>query len=142
VNRVLDVTVLVDGVPIGNAIFAPPDGLAWARLEPAWGYERVRNEAQACGLAFARTQFWSAIDGDFADAAAAPWRGRISLRDAYGRVLALSNIMVLERPAPEEATEATPAIIILADFRPDAARTHAFLKLLDGGSHGRARPAA
>jgi hypothetical protein len=139
---VLDVTVLVDGAPVGRAIFAPPDGLAWARLEPGAGYAKVRAQAQECGLAFARTQFWSALDGDFADVAAAPWRGRISLQDAYGRVLALTNIVVMERPTPDAGPADAPVVIILADFRPDVARTHAFLTLLDGGSGGRERPAA
>lgn len=132
--------VTCGGVPIGTARFDPPEGLAHATLERTGGYVRVAPAAQALGRVFAVTQFWSPSAGDFADVAAARWKGaRLALEDATGRELGVNNVVVLEAPLPSADGS---LVRVVADFRPDPARVEAFLRTLGRDGGGRTRPAA
>jgi hypothetical protein len=126
-------------VPIGTARFDPPEGLAHATLERTVGYARVAPAAQALGRTFEVTQFWSPVNGDFADVAAARWEGaRLALEDETGRELSVNNVVVLEAPL---ASGDGSLVRIVADFRPDLARVEAWRRTL-GRDGGRTRPAA
>ncbi len=130
---------MCSGVLVGTARFDPPDGLAHAPLTPAAGYASVAIAAQALGHQFVRTQFWSPVDGDFADVAASRWEGgRLALEDASGRELGVNNIVVIAGAAGPEGT----LVRVVADFRPDLARVEAFLRTLNRGGGGSGRPAA
>jgi hypothetical protein len=135
------VRVTCGGVLVGTARFDPPDGLAHATLVPSVGYGLVSVAAQKLGRQFATTQFWSPLDGDFADVAATRWEGgRLALADDTGRELGVNNIVLLEGP-PGDADG--NLVRVVADFRPDLARVEAFLRTLDRRDDGgRTRPAA
>ncbi|MDF2770719.1 MAG: hypothetical protein K0S86_212 [Geminicoccaceae bacterium] len=132
--------VTCGGVLIGTAQFDLPAGLAHATLVRTGDYSRVSAAARALGRQFALTRFWSPLDGDFADAAAAKWEGgRLALEDASGRELGVSNVLVLEGPL---ASADGSLVRVVADFRPDLARARAFRRTIDRGGSGRTRPAA
>lgn len=135
------VRVSCAGIDIGEAEFEPAEGVAHARLVPAAGYAIAQDAARRAGLAISHTQHWSPLAGDFADAAASLlWTGdRLALTDELARELGVASVVVLERP---EARAVEPLVTVVADFRPDLARVEAFLRTLDGGGGGRARPAA
>ena len=106
--------------------------------EDAGGYPFAAAAAQALGHELSRTQFWLAVNGDFADEAASRWSGdRLALEDLTGRELGVNNLVVVEFPAPVGGS----AIRVVADFRPDMARVEAFLRTISPGG-GRTRPAA
>ena len=126
--------VLHDGIPVGEAVFDPPAGVAHARMKETPAYARVQHVAQAAGMDLAATQRWSPLFGDFAEEFAVRWeRGRLALSDEQGRELGVTNLVLIERLGQP---------IIIADFRPDLARVEAFLLTLNRDGGGRSRPAA
>ncbi|MEO8335541.1 MAG: hypothetical protein ABI664_11245 [bacterium] len=139
------------GVDIGSADFPVLDGLAHTTLTPNAGYDYVRDTARSLGEEFAVTQFWSQIDGDFAEHAASRWTaGRLALEDLTGREMGVNSILVLDlsigadfagegKQVPRVARD---DIRVVADCRPDMARVEAFLRTMDSSSGGRSRPAA
>lgn len=132
------VYVTCAGIVIGTAEFEPASGLAHAPLEPTPAYAFVAGAAQAVGRTLSDARLWSAVKGDFADAAAAEWSGeRLALEDLLGRELGVNNLVVVEFPCEVGGA----AIRVVADFRPDLARVEAFLETLGPGG-GRTRPAA
>lgn len=134
----MHVRVTCAGIIIGAAEFVPASGLAHAPLEPASGYPLAAAAAQALGRELSHTQFWLAVNGDFADEAASRWSGdRLALEDLTGRELGVNNLVVVEFPALVGGS----AIRVVADFRPDMARVEALLQTIGPGG-GRTRPAA
>ena len=132
------VRVTCAGIIIGSAEFVPASGLAHAPLEPESGYPLAAAAAQALGHELSRTQFWLAVNGDFADEAASRCSGdRLALEDLTGRELGVNNLALVELPALVGGS----AIRVVADFRPDMARVEAFLRTIGPGG-GRTRPAA
>jgi len=133
----MKVRVTCAGVIIGTADFEPAEGVSHASLTPSAAYSLTATAARDLGEQFARTQFWSPVQGDFADEAAARWvGGRLALEDEIGRELGVGNIVILEQPLV-----GARALTVVADFRPDLARVEAFLRTVGPGG-GRSRPAA
>ena len=132
------VRVTCAGILIGSAELLPATGLAHAPLQCSEGYPIAQHAARAAALRVTATQYWSAMDGDFADQMAHEWPGdRLALEDAYGRELSVT-VVVLDFPTPEPR----PRVQVVADFRPDLARRMAPLVVEQLGGAGRTRPAA
>ena len=64
------VRVTCSGIEIGTAELGPAEGLAHAKLVPGPGYNIAVEAARAMGWELALRQYWSPLDGDFADIAA------------------------------------------------------------------------
>lgn len=133
------ISVTCAGVVIGSADLEPAAGLAHATLDAGPGYAIAAAAARALGERLRRTQYWSALQGDFAASVARDWEGdRLALEDDLGRELAVNNIAIIEYPA----TAREIPIRLVADFRPDLARVEALLRSIDPAGGGRTRPAA
>jgi len=134
------VRVTCGGVVIGTAEFDPPHGVAHAALFPTVAYGHAAAAAQSLGRLFACTQFWSPLEGDFADIAARKWEGaRLALEDVTGRELGVNNVVVLEGLA---SVDGAIAVHVVADFRSDLARVAARVASGGRGGGNRTRPAA
>jgi len=134
------VRVTCAGVVIGTARIDTPVGIAHASLSASTSYGIAAPAARLLGSSFVRTQPWLPEMGDFADVAAARWRGgRLALQDLNGRELAVSNVVVLDGlpPAPDGGL-----VRVVADFRPDAARSEVRIRPFERDDRGRARGAA
>ena len=134
------------GVVIGTAQFDQLRGLAHASLSTTADYASSSRSAKALGRRLARTEYWPAADGDFADAAAARWKGRrLALEDMAGRAVNVRSLGVVEGQVggPDGIT-----VRIVADFRPPhahvatGAQVEARARSIGTEGDARTRPAA
>ncbi len=134
------VRVTCGGILIGTAEFDQPEGVAHASLSPTPAYVVARSAARMLGERFARTQFWSPPDGDFAEVAAAGWEGgRLAIEDVGGRELGVANVVVLDGLP---SADGESLVHVVADFRADLGRVASRARSGNPADGNRTRPAA